>query len=109
MTRIRGELKVENDRLHLHQTLKNIFLLGSKGTEATRVANFNILRVANFWCLIKDREFIKISSSEFVEPQASNYQRKEGVNFTTKSLSMKGYVRSVVVILTMHVDNGKKI
>ena len=60
--------------------------------------NFNILRVANFWCLIKDTEFNKISSSEFVEPQASNDQRQEGVNFTTKSLSMKGYAPSVVVI-----------
>ena len=75
-----------------------IFLTSFYDTEATRVANFNILRVANFWCLIKDTEFIKISSSEFFEPQASNYQRKEGVNFTTKSLSMKGYVPSVVVI-----------
>ena len=97
MIRIRGELKVENGRLHLHQILTFFFLLRIKDTEATRVANFNILRVANFWCLIKDTEFNKISSSEFVEPQASNYQRQEGVYFTTKSLSMKGYVPSVVV------------
>ena len=97
MIRIRGDRKVENGRLNLHQ-ISNVFRCNTLILKA----QFDIQRIIKFRFLIKNREYIYIYIFFYISPRCNiiriggpgvklvnlsnnrevlNSHRKEGVNY----------------------------